>query len=157
MAGSNGILHIVTTGWVDECELTWPESIIKSMAADVASDTGKAYMDYNVKFLMNIGQLVQDEKPTVYSLDPYGYTRCYDFHFWIPWSFNSVNGYVKDDSGNYPAVPIDIIIEATRKKRTTSGVTIDKAQAETDVMIEINGYIADHFRSVLVLPDTDTN
>lgn len=103
-AGTRGILHVYTTGWVDDFNFTFPDVMYKSWeydrslsypmmdpsANDVLGFTDK---DPNMSsypiaaYPSSVKMITGTEGYTTYGST--GFIRCYDFYFWIPLSISN--------------------------------------------------------------------
>lgn len=103
--GYEGVVHIVTTGWVDTVSLAWPQDILDAGVID--GQFGLPVMDYNVTVDMN-----PENNPDILLRDDDGgsFTRCYDFPFWIPVYMEQVTGELDDET----VIPYNITGTGTR-------------------------------------------
>ena len=105
-AGTRGILHVYTTGWVDNFNFTFPNDLNASWEFDKslgypvltpsANDVfGFTTNDPNMtKYANKAYPSTIQNVPTLTGYKTYGDTgfiRCYDFYFWIPLTIDNPN------------------------------------------------------------------
>ena len=114
-AGTRGVLHVYTTGWVDNFNFTFPDVMYKSWEFDKQLGYPTLTPSANDVFAFTY----DDPKTSKYAISSYpsevrtatelegyktygdtGFIKCYDFYFWIPMTISNPNNpdYQKVDS-----------------------------------------------------------
>ncbi len=155
LGGEHGILTITTTGYCDISNLKWNNYTLKASEKD--QEQNYPTMTYNTSVNMtppnsdksgfvgkNYIQLM--DKDICYSTDSYtpdgGYTRIYEFRFWIPFNHEWTT-----DNGSKPYIdknnkyPIEVTAVNNKYNRSATKSTLYKL---------VSGKITDKFRSSLV-------
>lgn len=103
-AGTRGIIHVYTTGWVDDFNFTFPNVMYQSWEYD--RSLGQPVMDPSANDVFGFTDIDPNMSNYAIASYPYavrmvtdtenyktygesGFIRCYDFYFWIPLSISN--------------------------------------------------------------------
>ena len=158
--GTTGILHIYTTGWVDNVNMVFPMNFYQSWEYDKTKNYPSMNPTANDVFVFkdndpNVNTYPLSDFPS--NIVPTDYTtygrndfiRCYDFYFWVPLTIN--------DADNPAAVTEENTtwLETTIARKHYERVNGQGRQATVSVVNStamMNGHkgkITDHFKTTI--------
>ena len=154
-SGYRGILRFTTTGWVDRINTHWAQEILQASLKD--QELNQAVMIYDTTLnqdpasnpTVNISGQKLNENNTIKTIDTHntGFTRTYDFYFWIP-----LYQEFKDASGNHPYLTRDGIYTINvDTERDYEYPQLNNGIKNTSVKLTIGeGSITQKFRASIV-------